>query len=107
MNNFIYEFANQLTPIILATLTSILSYVAVKIKKAIEQRFESNRCKEIVHSCIYFVEQTSSQKGRKKYDEAYDLAESWLTQEGIKFSVIELRCLIESEVLKLNKEVAK
>jgi len=91
---------------ILATaLTSIISYVAIKIKDAIERKINTRIKQDVVSSCVRYVEQKSSDRtSHDKFCTARQQAKLWLDSKGIEISNVELECLIENEVFNLNKE---
>jgi len=92
---------------ILATiLTAILSYVAIKIKDAIEKRTNAKIKQDVVYACVRCVEQWEDNEGIDKHKKRYtaeNMAFEWLNCEDVHISPVELQALIESAVYELNR----
>lgn len=92
-----------LTPILATTLTTILSYVGLKLKGLYEEYINTKEKQAVVKNTVKYVEQVFSDlEGCEKLEKAKVTAIDWLNEKGIKISDAELTVLIESAVQALK-----
>jgi len=99
--------SEQILYILATILTTILSYVAVKIKSAIERRINAQIKQDAVYVCVRCVEQWDLQgrvKKLKKHHTAENMILEWIDSEGVSINRTELQALIESAVYELNRD---
>ncbi len=92
-----------LLPILATTLTTILSYVGIRLKSIYEKYVNTKEKEKVVKNTVQFVEQVyGALKGEEKLEKAKITALDWLNEKGIEISNAELTILIESSVKALK-----
>lgn len=92
--NLINEYGLQ---IITTILTTIVSFVGLKIKSIYEKYINDKTKKSVVEHTVKYVEQIYTDlKGEEKLEKAIENATELLNDKGIKITDLELRVLIES-----------
>ena len=92
-----------LYPILATALTTILSYVGLRLKSIYEKHVDTKIKEDIVKNTVQYVEQVfGSLQGSEKLEKAKATALDWLSEKGITISDAELTILIESAVKALK-----
>lgn len=92
-----------LTPILATALTTILSYVGLRLKGIYEEHINTKEKQAVVKHTVKYVEQVFGElEGCEKLQKAKTTATEWLNQKGINISEAELTVLIESAVQALK-----
>ena len=95
-------------PILATALTTVLSYVGVRLKMIYEKHVNTREKEAVVKNTVQFVEQVyGALKGAEKLEKAKATALDWLNEKGIEISDAELTILIESAVKEMAKQEAK
>ncbi len=90
-------------PILATALTTVLSYVGVRLKMIYEKRVNTREKEAVVKNTVQFIEQVyGALKGAEKLEKAKATALDWLNEKGIEISDAELTILIESAVKALK-----
>ena len=90
-------------PILATTLTTILSYIGLRLKSAYEKHIDTREKELVVKNTVKYVEQVfGALKGAEKLEKAKATALDWLNSKGITISDAELTILIESSVNALK-----
>jgi hypothetical protein len=94
----------EATEIIILLLGSVLSYVAISVRKAINNICDTKTKKDIAFTAVTAVEQIyQSVKGDEKFIEAVKYLNTALASKGIVIDEEEGIFLIESAVHEMNK----
>lgn len=112
MEQVIQEIVNQSTPIIVnlavVVITTVTSYVGVKIKQLYTEKVNTQVKKDVVNSTVAYVNQIYTDlHGDEKLSKALEEASKLLNEKGIPISDSELRVLIESAVNSFNNSFNK
>lgn len=92
-----------LEPILVTTLTTVLSYVGIRLKMAYEKHIDTKEKQLVIKHTVQYVEQVfGTLEGCEKLKKAKSTAIDWLNEKGITISDAELTVLIESAVKALN-----
>jgi hypothetical protein len=92
-----------LYPILATTLTTVLSYVGLRLKTLYEKHIDTKVKEDIIRNTVQYVEQVfGTLQGSEKLEKAKATALDWLGEKGIKISDAELTVLIESAVKSLK-----
>lgn len=92
--NLINEYGLQ---IITTILTTIVSFVGLKIKSIYEKYINDKTKKSVVEHTVKYVEQIYTDlKGEEKLNKAIESSIELLNEKGITITELELRVLIES-----------
>ena len=92
-----------LLPILVTALTTIMSYVGLRLKAAYEKHIDTKEKEAVVKNTVQYVEQVfGALKGAEKLEKAKITALDWLNEKGIEISDAELTILIESSVKALK-----
>jgi len=108
IQNILDALTPYILPILGTILTTVASYVGLKLKAVYEKKINTEQKKEIVNTVVKMVEQIAKSKGwtsEEKFAEAKKNALQWLNNIGIKVTDIELEALIESTVNSFTKSV--
>ena len=88
-----------LLPILVTALTTIMSYVGLRLKAAYEKHIDTKEKEAVVKNTVQYIEQVfGALKGSEKLEKAKITALDWLNEKGIEISDAELTILIESSV---------
>ena len=104
------ELMNQIQPLIInsavVVLTSIVSYVGIKVKKFFEEKADTETKKRIVKTTCQYVNQVYKDlDGDAKLEKAKENILEQLNEQGLQITDLELRVLIEATVNSFKKEV--
>ena len=104
------ELMIQLQPIIInaavVTLTTVASFVGVKIKCFIEEKINTEMKKKIVETTCRFINQLYKDlEGNKKLEIAKKYILQQLNEKNITISELEMNVLIESTVNSFQSSV--
>lgn len=92
-----------LMPILATALTTILSYIGLRMKVVYEKYVNTKEKEAVVKNTVQYVEQVfGALNGAEKLSKAKDTAICWLKEKGINISDAELTILIESSVKALK-----
>lgn len=92
-----------LFPILATTLTTILSYIGLRLKAIYEKHVDTKIKEDVIKNTVQYVEQVfGTLKGSEKLEKAKATALDWLNEKGITISDAELTILIESAVKALK-----
>ena len=92
-----------LLPILVTALTTIMSYVGLRLKAAYEKHIDTKEKEAVIKNTVQYVEQVfGALKGAEKLEKAKITALDWLNEKGIEISDAELTILIESSVKALK-----
>lgn len=92
-----------LYPILATTLTTVLSYVGIRLKAIYEKHVNTKIKEDIIKNTVQYVEQVfGTLQGSEKLEKAKSTALDWLGEKGIEISDAELTILIESAVKSLK-----
>lgn len=92
-----------LLPILVTALTTIMSYVGLRLKVAYEKHIDTKEKEAVIKNTVQYVEQVfGALKGAEKLEKAKITALDWLNEKGIEISDAELTILIESSVKALK-----
>ena len=92
-----------LLPILVTALTTIMSYVGLRLKAAYEKHIDTKEKEAVIKNTVQYVEQVfGALKGAEKLEKAKITALDWLNEKGIEMSDAELTILIESSVKALK-----
>ena len=92
-----------LLPILVTTLTTILSYIGLRLRSLYEQYINTKEKEAVVRNTVRYIEQVfGALKGAEKLETAKITALDWLHEKGIEISDAELTILIESSVKALK-----
>ena len=92
-----------LLPILVTALTTIMSYVGIRLKAAYEKHIDTKEKEAVIKNTVQYVEQVfGALKGAEKLEKAKITALDWLNEKGIEISDAELTILIESSVKALK-----
>ena len=92
-----------LMPILVTALTTILSYVGLRMKAVYEKYVNTKEKETVIKNTVQYVEQVfGALNGAEKLDKAKTTAVEWLQEKGIGISDAELTILIESSVKALK-----
>lgn len=92
-----------LLPILVTALTTIMSYVGLRLKAAYEKHIDTKEKEAVVKNTVQYIEQVfGALKGSEKLEKAKITALDWLNEKGIEISDAELTILIESSVKALK-----
>ena len=92
-----------LLPILVTALTTIMSYVGLRLKAAYEKHIDTKEKEAVIKNTVQYVEQVfGALKGAEKLEKAKITALDWLNEKGIEISDAELTILIESFVKALK-----
>ena len=90
-------------PILATALTTILSYIGLRLKAVYEKHIDTREKEAVVKNTVQYVEQVfGALKGAEKLEKAKATALDWLNEKGITISDAELTILIESAVKALK-----
>ena len=92
---------DNIVPILVTFLTTILSYIGVRLKKIISEYINTKEKKEIVCLTVRYIDQIYKNTlitPEEKYKKCQEKALEWLKNKGINVSKTELEILIESSV---------
>ena len=105
--NLFKEFIKQYGVTLLYTiLTSIASYIGLKIKNIYERDITNKNKKEIVETCVKATEQVYKDlHGQAKYNKAIESITAMLNERGITMTDLEIKMLIEATCQSFVKEV--
>lgn len=100
----------ELQPVIIngavVILTTITSYIGIKIKSFIEEKINSEIKKKVVETTCQYINQLYSElDGSEKFQKAKENIIQQLNEKGISISELELDILIESTVNSLKKSI--
>lgn len=100
MRDFINEWGYQL---IAAVFTAVAGYIGTQLKKLYETKINDNRKKKFAEDAVKAVEQVyKTLHGEEKFDKALEYLTERLNQEGINWTALECRVLIEAAVSEFN-----
>lgn len=105
MNGIIEMILNNLLPIFGSVLATVLSYIGMNLKKAIEEEMKKKKRNEIVDSTVNYVEQitkNTTMTSSEKFTEAKTKILEWLHDEKINVNDTKLDILIENAVKRLT-----
>lgn len=92
-----------LLPILVTALTTVMSYVGLRLKAAYEKHIDTKEKEAVIKNTVQYVEQVfGALKGAEKLEKAKITALDWLNEKGIEISDAELTILIESSVKALK-----
>lgn len=92
-----------LLPILATALTTILSYVGLRLRMIYEKHIDTKEKELVIKNTVQYVEQVfGALKGSEKLEKAKVTALDWLQEKGIEISDAELTILIESSVKALK-----
>lgn len=92
-----------LLPILATVLTTVLSYVGLRLRTVYETHINTKEKELIAKNTVQYVEQVfGALKGYEKLEKAKTTALDWLNEKGINISDAELTILIESSVKALK-----
>ena len=92
-----------LFPILATALTTVLSYVGLRLKAIYEKHVDTKIKEDVIKNTVQYVEQVfGTLKGSEKLEKAKATALDWLNEKGITISDAELTILIESAVKALK-----
>lgn len=99
MSDIISMVSDNIIQILTATITGIVGYLGIKIKKIIEDYLQTKLKKEIIERTVVYVEQigedlTCDEKKKKAAEKALE----WMKEKKINISDTELEILVESAV---------
>lgn len=97
------ELLNELHPLLISLMTTVLtaiaSFIGIKIKAIYEAKVNSQIKRDVVEDVCRFVEQVYTDlHGEEKLNKAIESATEMLSDKGISITELELRVLIESTV---------
>lgn len=87
-------------------LTTITSYIGLKIKRIYENKVNNETKQQIVRSVVEMVEQLSKKNNwnsEEKYERAKKTIINMVNQTGLKITELELEVLIESVCNSIKK----
>lgn len=85
-------------------LTSIASYVGIKIKALYEKYVNDKIKKDVANTCVKAIEQVYKDlHGEEKYNKAVESITEMLNQKGISITELEIKMLVESTCNEFNK----
>lgn len=92
-----------LLPVLATLITSVFTYVGIRVKNIYQERVQSDMNKQIVNDVVKFVEQVYTDiHGTEKLQKAVERASSLLEEKGVYLTDTEINTLIESAVYGLN-----
>ena len=92
-----------LYPILATAITTILSYVGLRLKMKYEKYVDTREKEAVVKNTVQYIEQVyGALKGAEKLEKAKATTLDWLNEKGIEISDAELTILIESAVKALK-----
>ena len=92
-----------LLPILVTALTTVLSYVGLRLRALYEKHINTKEKEAVVRNTVRYIEQVfGALKGAEKLEKAKVTALDWLQEKGIEISDAELTILIESSVKALK-----
>lgn len=107
MMQIINEFVSTYgLTILYGLLTTITSYVGIKIKSLYEKYITDKTKKDVVETCVKAVEQLYKDlHGEEKYEKAVESISEMLEQKGIEITDLEIKMLIESVCHSFNESL--
>lgn len=106
------DILNQLMPVIITALSTIITalagYIATSIKNAYTKKVNNETAKAVVDDVVKFVQQVYEDlDGPAKYKKALAEASSILQSKGIKITETEINMLIESAVYGIKQAMTE
>lgn len=103
---------NQLMPIIITALSTIITalagYIATSIKNAYTKKVNTETAKAVVDDVVKFVQQVYADlNGPEKLKKAIEQASIILQEKGIKITETEINMLIESAVYGIKQAMTE
>ena len=98
------QLLDILLPVLATFLTGLFTYIGTRLKKAYEEKVNTETAKNVVEDAVRFVAQVYKDlKGPEKLEKATAQVVEILQSKGISMSEAEINMLIESAVYGLNK----
>lgn len=106
------ELMTELQPVIInaavVVLTTIVSYVGMKIKNIYKEKVDTETKKKVVETtCRYINQIYNDLDGSQKLEKAKENIVDQLNEKGISITELELDVLIESTVNSFKNAVAQ
>lgn len=94
-----------LLPVLATILTTVCSWIGLKIKKLYEEKVNTETKRQVVELTVKYIEQVYQDlHGKDKLKKALETATEWLNTKGLQVTEAELTILIEAAVHNLNLE---
>lgn len=93
------QVIDALLPSVIIILTTVMSYLAAKLKNKYDEKINTDIKKSVVEETVKYVQQVwGTLGGPEKLQKAIEQASLLLNEKGITISETELNMLIESSV---------